>query len=64
MTEPVRLSPREVKGKVDSGSYLVCAYEDDERCRNLQLEGALTLNELRSQLPDLHKDAGIILYCA
>ncbi len=64
MPEPVRLSPAEAKASIDSGGYLVCAYEDEDKCRILRLEGSLTLGELRSRLAELPKDAEIIFYCA
>jgi hypothetical protein len=43
---------------------LVCAYEDEDRCRLLRLEGSLTLGELRSRLPELPLDQEMIFYCA
>ena len=64
MPEPARLSPAEAKARIDSGGYLVCAYEDEDKCRILRLQGSLTLGELRSRLVELPKDAEIIFYCA
>lgn len=65
MGEAIRISPEEVRRKITSGSaLLVCAYEDDEKCRRLHLEGAMFLTEFRSKLPALPKDQEIIFYCA
>jgi len=65
MAEPIRVLPEEARRKVASGSaLLVCAYEDDEKCKRLYLEGAMFLTEFRSKLPVLLKDQEIIFYCA
>jgi hypothetical protein len=65
MGEAIRISPEEARRKVTIGSaLLVCAYEDDEKCRRLHLEGAMFLTEFRSKLPALPKDQEIIFYCA
>lgn len=65
MAEAIRISPEEARRKVSSGpALLVCAYEDDEKCRRLHLEGAMFLAEFRSKLPALPKDQEIIFYCA
>jgi hypothetical protein len=64
MPETVRLSPQEAKARIDSGALLVCAYEDEDKCRLLRLEGSLTLGELRSRLPELSLDQEIVFYCA
>lgn len=44
-------------------ALLICAYEDP-RCRNIMLEGALLLSELKAQIPDIAKDKELIFYCA
>lgn len=64
MSEPVRLSPEKAKARRDGGALLVCAYEEEDRCRILRLEGSLTLGELRSKLPELSREQEIIFYCA
>ncbi len=65
MAEPIRISPEEARRKVTSGSaLLVCAYEDDEKCKKLHLEGAIFLTELKPKLSALPKDQEIIFYCA
>lgn len=63
MTDSIRVAPEEVSNKVKSGlALLVCAYEDDERFKNLRLEGAISFNEFKSKLPSLSKDQEIIFY--
>jgi len=65
MAEPMRVSPEEVRRKVTFGSaLLVCAYEDDEKCKRLHLEGAIFLMEFKSRLSSLSNDQEIIFYCA
>jgi hypothetical protein len=65
MAEPIRISPEEVRQKVTSGSaLLVCAYDDEEKCKQLRLEGAIPLREFQSKLSALPKDQEIIFYCA
>ncbi|MGD0235801.1 MAG: ArsR family transcriptional regulator [Syntrophorhabdales bacterium] len=65
MTEPERIDPRETYNKLKAGTALVvCAYDDEEKFNALRLEGALSLNELRSRLQALPKDQEIIFYCA
>ncbi|MFQ6078030.1 MAG: rhodanese-like domain-containing protein [Thermodesulfobacteriota bacterium] len=65
MAEPIRISPEEVRRKVTSGSaLLVCAYDDDEKCKMLHLEGAISLTEFKCELSALPKDQEIIFYCA
>jgi hypothetical protein len=65
MTEFTRLSPQETRQRVTSDSaLLVCAYEDDEKCNRLRLEGAISLTEFKSKVSGLSKDEEIIFYCA
>lgn len=65
MAEPIRISPEEVRRQVTSGSaLLVCAYEDEEKCKKLHLEGSISLTEFKSKLSALAKDQEIIFYCA
>jgi hypothetical protein len=65
MAEPILISPQEVRRKVTSGSaLLVCAYDDEEKCKQLRLEGAIPLREFQSKLSALPKDQEIIFYCA
>jgi hypothetical protein len=43
---------------------LVCGYNDEEKFKTMQLEGAISFKEFESRLPELSKDQEIIFYCA
>jgi hypothetical protein len=63
MLEPDRISPKEVREKLKADkALLVCAYEDEAKFKNMQLQGAISLNEFKSKLPSLAKDQEIIFY--
>lgn len=63
--EVKRIPPLEVKARVNAGEALfVCAYDDEEKCRQLRLEGAISLKELEPRLPSLSESQEIIFYCA
>jgi hypothetical protein len=63
--EPTRVSPVEIYQNVKSGkTLLVCGYDDDQKFKRLRLEGAISLNDLRSRLSNLAKDQDIVFYCA
>ena len=65
MTEPERISPKEICEKLKAGAaVLVCAYEDDEKFKTIHLEGAISFNEFRSNLPSLSRNREIVFYCA
>ena len=58
-----RISPEEVRRGLESGRLLlVCAYEDESRFRQMQLEGAIPLSEFQSRLHSLSKDQQIVFY--
>jgi rhodanese-related sulfurtransferase len=63
MTEPVRISPEEARKKILSNeAILVCAYEEEEKFRNMHLEGAISLNEFKTRVTSLSKEQEIIFY--
>ena len=66
MTSDVpRIDVEEARRWVESGrALLVCAYEDEAKCRSIRLAGSVTLSELQRRLPALPKDQEIIFYCA
>jgi hypothetical protein len=49
---------------VGGNSLLVCAYEDDAKCRKGRLEGSIPLARLESMAASLPKSQEIIFYCA
>ena len=66
--DPVeRISPEEAFEQVSTGeALLVCAYEDEEKCKQTRLAQALTLGELEELLrrDEVPRDRALILYCA
>ncbi len=65
MADVKRITPAEARRKVQGGEALfVCAYESEELCRKMRLEGSISLGELQARLPALGKDQEIIFFCA
>jgi hypothetical protein len=63
MVEPHRVSPEEVYQKLKSGKVLlVCAYEDETKFKQMNLQGAISFNEFNSRLPSLPKEQEIVFY--
>jgi len=64
MAEVRRVKPEEARLKVQGGKALfVCAYESEELCGGMRLEGAMTLGELNSRLAGIAKEQELIFYC-
>ncbi|WKZ18771.1 MAG: ArsR family transcriptional regulator [Candidatus Jettenia sp. CY-1] len=65
MVKSIRITPEEAHKKLESHeAILVCAYEDDVKYKQMQLQEAISLSEFKSRLPSLAKDKEIIFYCA
>jgi hypothetical protein len=65
MADIERVGVDEARRRVKSGeALLVCAYDDEEKCRRMGLEGAISLAGLRSRVPTLSKQQELIFYCA
>jgi hypothetical protein len=63
--EVARISPQDAYSQVAAGkALLVCAYENEESCSTIMLEGGLSLKDFESKLAGLKKDQFIIFYCA
>jgi hypothetical protein len=45
-------------------ALLVCAYEDDAKCRQVALEGALSFSQFKAREGALSKEQEIVFYCA
>ena len=43
-------------------AVLVCAYDDEERCRSIRIPGSITLRELNEQLPSFSPDKELVFY--
>jgi len=61
-----RISARALHRRLekDDGTLLVCAYESDDRFREMEIEGAIPWSAFQSRLPSLPLDQPIVFYCA
>jgi hypothetical protein len=59
-----RIPAAEARREVAAGALLVCAYDDEEKCRQNRLEGSITLAELEKRADSVPKDRELIFYCA
>jgi rhodanese-related sulfurtransferase len=60
-----RVSPDEARRRAQAGqALLVCAYEDEDKCRAMNLAGAITLRQFRERLASVPRDREVIFYCA
>lgn len=65
MKKPKGIDPTQAREKVNAGeATLVCAYEDDEKCGKVLLDGSITMRQLKATLPKRNKDEELIFYCA
>jgi hypothetical protein len=63
MADPIRISAVEARQKVIGGEALfVCAYQEEEKFRKNHLQGAISLDDFKAQLPSLTKEQEIIFY--
>ncbi len=64
MSEVERIDPDDARARVRSGqALLVCAYEDEARCAQMRLDGAISLRELEARAATLPREHEIIFYC-
>lgn len=65
MSPTDRIDVADARHRAQAGqALLVCAYESEERCRRMKLEGSTTLTELRAALDTIPRDRELIFYCA
>jgi hypothetical protein len=65
MPDIARIPVEEAHKKMEAGqALLVCAYEDDAKCKMFNLEGSLSLTSFASRLGALPKTQELIFYCA
>lgn len=63
MADIERISAQQTYAKIKANqALLVCAYEDDEKCRMLHLEGAISFTSFKSRVQSLAKSQEIIFY--
>ena len=60
-----RISVEEAHKKVKANqALLVCAYEDEAKCRVVNLDGSISLTSFQSKAASLPKSQEIIFFCA
>jgi hypothetical protein len=60
-----RISVEAAHQKVDANqALLVCAYDDEAKCRKVNLEGSISLTIFQSRAGSVLKTQEIIFYCA
>jgi hypothetical protein len=65
MPEVSRIGVQEAHREVTSGrAVLVCAYEQDEKCNQVALDGSISLTQFQQRLPSLPKEQEVIFFCA
>jgi hypothetical protein len=65
MANVERIPPETARNEVNAGrAWLICAYDDRQRCRSMMLDGAIDMDELEARLPTAAKDQPMIFYCA
>ena len=63
MADIERVSAQQTYAKITANqALLVCAYEDDEKCRRLNLEGSISFTSFKSRVQSLPKSQEIIFY--
>ena len=65
MSQVTRISVGEAREEVTSGrALLVCAYEEEEKCNQVALEGSLSLTRFQERAPTLPRNQEVIFFCA
>lgn len=65
MHSVIRISAERTREKILSGeATLVCAYEEADKFKSNNLEGAIAWQTFQSRLPEISKDQEIVFYCA
>ena len=65
MADIERISAQQAHTKTKSNqALLVCAYEDEAKCRAVNLEGSISLTSFQSKATSLPKSQEIIFFCA
>lgn len=65
MSKATLIAAKEAYKRVSNGlALLVCAYDSDDKFKNVHLEGAIPLSEFTEKLDTIDKEKEIIFYCA
>ena len=63
MFGPRRMSPAEVRGKLQAGkALLVCAYASEVNFRQTALEGAISFSEFENRKASLPRETELVFY--
>lgn len=63
MADIERISAQQAHAKIKANqALLVCAYEDDAKCKVLNLEGSMSFTSFKSRVQSLSKSQEIIFY--
>ena len=63
MADIERISAQQTHTKAKSNqALLVCAYEDEAKCRMLNLDGSISFTNFKSRVDSLTKSQEIIFY--
>ncbi len=63
MADIERISAQQAHTKAESNqALLVCAYEDEAKCRMLNLDGSISFTSFKSRVESLPKSQEIIFY--
>ena len=58
-----KISALEARRRADAGqALLVCAYEDEQKCRDAGVSGSLTYRQFLAQLPTIPKSRELIFF--
>lgn len=65
ITEANRVTPTWTRNRMKGPkpALLVCAYDDEEKCRSMSLPNSLTMRELNERLSSLPRDQELVFYC-
>jgi len=65
MADIERISVEDAHKKLKENQVLlVCAYEDEAKCRMLNLDGSISLTSFQKKAASLPKSQEIIFFCA
>jgi hypothetical protein len=65
MKKPKGIDPTQAREKVQAGqATLVCAYDHEEKCRKILLDGSITMKQLKASIDRRSKDEELVFYCA
>ena len=59
-----RLDANTVRQRVGRGSMFVCAYDDEQKCKDQGVNGSITFKQFQARLANLPKNEEIIFFCA